>query len=186
MSSKILFVYDSIKLFEIFEEIKENLNFEVNYIDKHDYKKLDFKNYNDYLIVTSKSDAKIENCLIFKNIPKKISKLVEEINISFLKNKFNYQSETKVGKYILDLNSRKIKFNNTDLDLTEKECDLILFLKNNKKVSLKEIQEKVWHYSTDLETHTVETHIYRLRKKMLKSFDDDNFIKFDKKGYFLN
>ena len=77
MSSKILFVYDSIKLFEIFEEIKENLNFEVNYIDKHDYKKLDFKNYNDYLIVTSKSDAKIENCLIFKNIPKKISKLVE-------------------------------------------------------------------------------------------------------------
>ena len=181
MSSKILFVYDSIKLFEIFEEIKENLNFEVNYIDKHDYKKLDFKNYNDYLIVTSKSDAKIENCLIFKNIPKKISKLVEEINISFLKNKFNYQSETKVGKYILDLNSRKIKFNNTDLDLTEKECDLILFIKLCKKVNLKEIQKMFGIIIRS--RNTCKT--YRIRKKMIESFNDNNFISFDKNGYFL-
>ena len=71
------------------------------------------------------------------------------------------------------------------MNLTEKECDLILFINDNKKVNLKEIQKKVWHYSSDLETHTVETHIYRLRKKMLKSFNDKNFIKYDKKGYFL-
>ena len=53
-------------------------------------------------------------------------------------------------------------------------------------MSLKELQKQVWGYSTNLETHTVETHIYRLRKKMFKKFKDNNFIEHDKMGYFLN
>ena len=76
--------------------------------------------------------------------------------------------------------------NNISLDLTEKESNLLIFIKENKKVKLEEIQKKVWGYSTGLETHTVETHIYRLRKKILKSFNDHNFIEHDKEGYFLN
>ena len=185
MSLKNLFVYDSIKLFEILNEIKDNFNFEINHIEKNDYEKTEFKKYDEYLIITSDPNVKIENCLIFTNFPEKLNKLIEKINLNFLKNKFNNQSETKIGKYVIDLNSRKIKHDNTILNLTEKECDLILFINENKKVNLKEIQKKVWHYSSDLETHTVETHIYRLRKKMLKSFNDNNFIKYDKKGYFL-
>jgi len=186
MNSKNLFIYDSIKLFEILNEIKEHLNFEINYINKKDYEKMDFYDYKNYVLISTKFDKEIKNCLVINKLPLKINKLIEKINLIFLKNQFNNQSEIKIGKYILNLNSRKINFREINLDLTEKECDLILFIQANKKVNLKEIQKNVWHYTSDLETHTVETHIYRIRKKMIESFSDDNFIKFDKKGYFLN
>ena len=186
MNSKNLFIYDSIKLFEILNEIKENFNFEINHIGKKEYQKLNFDEYKNYLVVTTNNSEKISNCLIINGLPQQINKIVEKINLSFLKNQFNNQSEIKIGKYILDLNSRKIYFNEINLDLTEKESDLILFIQSNKKANLKEIQKNVWGYTSDLETHTVETHIYRIRKKMIESFSDDNFIKFDKKGYFLN
>jgi len=91
-----------------------------------------------------------------------------------------------IGKYKLDLNSRTIIYEKKSIKLTEKECDLILFIKTNKSVTLKNIQEYVWNYSSDLETHTVETHIYRIRKKFLNNFNEDSFLKFDNKNYFLN
>ena len=82
------------------------------------------------------------------------------------------------------MNSREIFLNNTRLKLTEKEINTIIYLsKSNKPVSIDELQEKVWSYQSDIETHTVETHIYRLRKKILKSFDDKNFIVSQKNGY---
>tara|TARA_B100000780_G_C20842873_1_gene334974 strand:+ start:40 stop:600 length:561 start_codon:yes stop_codon:yes gene_type:complete len=186
MNFKNLFIYDSIKLFEILNEIKKDLNFDVIYINKKNYQKIDFKKYKNYLIISTNSAEKINNCLIIGKQPKKIDHLIEKINLRFLRNQFNNQSEIKIGKYLLDLNSRKINFGKINLDLTEKECDLILFIQNNKKANLKALQKNVWHHSSDLETHTVETHIYRLRKKMLENFKDDNFIKYDKKGYSLN
>ena len=186
MNSKILFIYNFKKLFEILNEIQENLNFKVCFIDEKDYKKLNFNNLQNYLIIRTNSCNNIKNCLEVKKSPIKLTNLIEKINLSFLKNQFNNQSEHKVGKYTLDSNSRKIYLNNISLDLTEKESDLILYINSNKKVSLKELQKQVWGYSTNLETHTVETHIYRLRKKMFKSFGDNNFIEHDKNGYFLN
>jgi hypothetical protein len=186
MNSKNLFIYDCIKLFEILNEIKENFNFKINHIYKKDYQKTDFNEYKNYLIITTNPCDGIKNCMKINNLPDNINKLMEKINLRFLRNQFNNQSEIKIGKYILDLNSRKIYLKNTYLDLTEKECDLIIFIQINKKANLKELQKSVWNYSSDLETHTVETHIYRLRKKMLTNFKDDNFIKYDKKGYFLN
>ena len=77
-------------------------------------------------------------------------------------------------------------FKDKSLNLTEKESDLILFINSSKRAELKKIQKIVWGYSSNLETHTVETHIYRLRKKMLKNFKDHNFIKHDQYGYYLN
>ena len=124
--------------------------------------------------------------MIIKDFPKKLSNLIEIINQNFLKNQFLNQSDIKIGKYILNLNSRKINFENKSLDLTEKESNLILFINSKKKASLKDLQKNVWGYSSDLETHTVETHIYRLRKKILKIFNDDSFINHDKFGYFIN
>mgnify|MGYP001330154675 CR=1 FL=1 len=183
MISKNLFIYDSIKLFEILNEIKSKFNFEVNYIDKKEYNKIDFQNYKNYLIITTNSYEGINNCLILDKLPEKISKLIEKINLEFLRNQFSSQSEIKVGKYLLDLNSRKINFEKIHLDLTEKECDLILFIQSNKKVNLKKLQKNVWGHSSDLETHTVETHIYRLRKKFLNFFNDNNFIISKKNGY---
>ena len=186
MNSKNLFVYNSIKLFEILNEIKEYSNFEVEYLSEKKLENIEFHKYKNYLIISTDVTKRFENCLVIDNLPQKIDELIEKINLRFLRNQFNNQSKIKIGKYNLNLNSRKININEKFLDLTEKECDLLLFIQSNIKVDLKTLQKKVWNHSSDLETHTVETHIYRLRKKMLEKFHDDDFIKFDKKGYFLN
>jgi DNA-binding response OmpR family regulator len=115
-----------------------------------------------------------------------INEITEKINIWFLAKNFYRQSNIKIGDYFLDLNSRKISKDKKSLNLTEKETQLITFIISNKIVSLKDIQKLVWNYSSDLETHTVETHIYRLRKKFLEIFNDNKFIIHTKKGYFIN
>ena len=186
MNSKNLFIYDSYKLFEILKEIKDHLGFEIYHINELEYEKLNLKEFDNYLIISTKYNDKIENCLMIKDIPKKLSNLIELINQNFLKNQFLNQSDIKIGRYTLNLNSRKINFENKSLDLTEKESNLILFINSKKKASLKDLQKNVWGYASDLETHTVETHIYRLRKKILKIFQDNNFINHDKNGYFID
>ena len=103
--------------------------------------------------------------------------------------KINYQqkSEIKVKDYILDLNSKTINKDNKKIKLTEKELEIILFLDSkNTSQKISKLQNKIWKYNEDLETHTVETHIYRLRKKIDKEFNDNNFISSDKEGYFFN
>ena len=92
MNSKNLFIYDSIKLFEILNEIKENFNFEIKYIGKKEYQKLNFDEYKNYLIVSTNISEKILNCLVIDSLPQKINKIVEKINLRFLKNQFNNQS----------------------------------------------------------------------------------------------
>ena len=186
MASKTLFVYSFHKLFKILDEIKQNLNFEIYHIDEKDLNKIDFNEFEKYLVITKKTNLVIKNSLIIKNFPEKIVNLVEKINLSFLKNQFIDQSCFKIGKYILDLNSKKINFGEVGLNLTEKECKLIMFLDKHKKASSKELEKNVWSHSTNLETHTVETHIYRLRKKMLKIFEDENFIEHNHGSYFFS
>ena len=102
------------------------------------------------------------------------------------KSKFYNQSNIKIGKYSLDLNSRKIFLKNKDLDLTERETNLIVFINEKKNVTIKDLQKNVWDYSPNLETHTVETHIYRLRKKMNEIFGDQNFIVNTHNGYTID
>ena len=118
------------------------------------------------------------------NTPINIFKLIEKINIEFLKIQFNSQSEVKVKNYTIDLNSREMLLKNLKLKLTEKEINTINYLsKSNKPISIDELQENVWSYQSDIETHTVETHIYRLRKKILNIFNDNDFIVSEKNGY---
>jgi DNA-binding response OmpR family regulator len=186
MIKKTLFVYNSLNLFHILNEIKKNFYFELEYIDAKNYKKINFEQYKNYLIISTNHDERIKNCIIIDSLPTKLIKLVEIINLSFLKKQFKNQSEYKIGKYTLDLNSRRIYFENKNLSLTEKESDLILFINSLKRADLNKIQKTVWGHSNELETHTVETHIYRLRKKIFKTFDDHNFIKHDRDGYFIN
>ena len=143
-----------------------------------------FKNLNNYLIISNKKYPDIDNQYVLENIPINIFNLVEKLNIEFLKLQFNNQSEVKVKNYTIDLNSREMLANNTRLKLTEKEINTITYLsKSNKPVSIEELQEKVWSYQSDMETHTVETHIYRLRKKILNTFKDNEFIISKKNGY---
>ena len=88
--------------------------------------------------------------------------------------------------YIINKNERKIKKNNLELQLTEKEINFLnLFSQNNKPLSRNFVLKKVWKYSTESNTHTVETHIHRLRKKISEKFDDNNFIKNNKEGYYI-
>ena len=120
------------------------------------------------------------------NYPITIDKLVEILNVNLIKQKYNYQSNIDIKDYKLDLNSRTITKNNQNLKLTQKEIDIILFLngyEKPQKVSV--LQNKVWGYSLKLETHTVETHIYRLRKKIKDEFKDNNFILSNDDGYFI-
>ena len=136
------------------------------------------------MIITDRKYSNIEHQFVLDDTPVNISKFKEKINIEFLKVQFNSQSEVKVSNYIIDLNSREMSEKKIKLKLTEKEINTIIFLsKSNKPVSVDELQEKVWSYQSDIETHTVETHIYRLRKKILNSFNDNEFIISKKNGY---
>ena len=101
-----------------------------------------------------------------------------------LKIQFNSQSEVKVNNYNIDLNSREMLKNNTKLKLTEKEINTIIYLSKSKnQLVLMNCKKNVWSYQSDIETHTVETHIYRLRKKILNIFNDNEFIISKKNGY---
>ena len=102
------------------------------------------------------------------------------------KNEFRKNSLIQLDDYIIDKNERKIKKNDLELQLSEKEINfLILFSKNKEPISRNLVLKNVRHYSSKTETHTVETHIHRLRKKILEKFGDDNFIKNNNKGYYI-
>ena len=179
-----LIIYKFVELYHILDELSLDLNLEINFIENESSLKEKVKNLNNYLIISNKRYSDISNQYVFDNSPINIFKLIEKINIEFLKIQFNSQSEVKVNNYTIDLNSREMLIKNTKLKLTEKEINTITYLsKSNKPVSIDELQEKVWSYQSDIETHTVETHIYRLRKKILKTFNDNEFIISEKNGY---
>ena len=102
------------------------------------------------------------------------------------KNEFKKNSLIHLSGYIIDKNERNIKKDNLELQLSEKEINfLILFTENKGPISKNLLLKNVWNYSTGSETHTVETHIHRLRKKILKKFGDNDFIKNNNKGYYI-
>ncbi len=184
MSTQNLIIYKFNLLYHILEELDLNLNFNIFSVDNFDTLKDKVNKLDNYLILSNKKYSEIGNEFVLDNIPINISKLVEKINIEFLKLQFNIQSEVKVNSYTIDLNSREMLKKNTKLKLTEKEINTITYLsKFNKPISIDELQEKVWSYQSDIETHTVETHIYRLRKKILETFNDNEFIISEKNGY---
>ena len=179
-----LIIYKFRSLYHILDEIGLELNIKVTSVENENSLNEKIKNLTNYLIITNKKYSGVSNQLILGNIPINIFKLVEKINIEFLKIQFNSQSEVKVNNYTIDLNSREMFINENRLKLTEKEINTITYLsKSNKPVSIDELQEKVWSYQSDMETHTVETHIYRLRKKILDKFDDRELIISEKDGY---
>ena len=201
-------------LYNILEEIKENLSFKIENFTKLD----DFLNFfnedksenKNFFIITTISNKdffinkiKLEEKNIFflcqKNIkvdidhnynvfkyPINIYNLIEKINIQLIKYKYSFQSKIRVKNYSLDLNSRTISIENKSLKLTEREMEIILFLNDCKTPQkINDLQNKVWSYSSELETHTVETHIYRLRKKISNNFQDEHFIISTDNGYLI-
>ena len=182
MNNQTLVIYDFEILYEILKELESHVNFNLLCIKKKS--KFNFKELDNYLVISDKKLDDFKNQILISQFPINISKLIESINIKFLQKKYNQQSEINLGIYKLNLNSRKIFDSEKDLDLTEKEADIIIFLKNSKEpVSINELQTNVWGHSSKLETHTVETHIYRLRKKISNKFGNTDFILSTKSGY---
>ena len=142
---------------------------------------------NEHFIKTNSSVNLIKTDLIEElNTPFTIFDFKKNVISLIAKSKFRQNSLINLHDYLIDKNERKIKKNNLELQLSEKEINfLILFSKNSKPITRNFILENVWHYSPASETHTLETHIHRLRKKILKKFGDNNFIKNNKTGYFI-
>ena len=201
-------------LYNILEEIKDNLSFKVvnfsstdNFLKFLNENKLDKKNFFIITSINNKDFFLKKNFFNVKNIffmspknrkiyiennynifkyPVDIYNLIEKINIQLIKYKYNFQSKIKVKNYSLDLNSRIISKGDNILKLTEREMDIIIFLnESNIPQKINALQNQVWGYSSELETHTVETHVYRLRKKIYDKFKDQYFIISTDTGYFI-
>tara|TARA_A100000164_G_scaffold138987_1_gene123498 strand:+ start:869 stop:1429 length:561 start_codon:yes stop_codon:yes gene_type:complete len=184
MKNQTLVIYDFNIFYEILKEIENHLNFNLLNINKNKIDEHDVKNQDNFLIISDKKIKDVNNLILINQLPIEIKKLVENINVSFLKKKYYQQSEITSGNYKLNLNSRKIFNQDKSLNLTEREANIILFLINSEKpVKISKLQTEVWGHNSKLETHTVETHIYRLRKKINNVFKDNNFIKSSKSGY---
>ena len=189
-----IFIINFNSLYEILDEIKENLSFKViKSKSEEDFKKTSDLDTINCLII-SKTRQKVllnnnitnKNFLDFNDLPLSLKKLLELINIKLIKLKYNYQSKIIIKGYELNLNSKFFSKDNLNLKLTEKEIEIILYLNNTKiEHDVADLQKNIWGYSTNMETHTVETHIYRLRKKISDLFKDENFILSHKSGYFI-
>ena len=184
-NNQILIIHKFQTLFEILYEIKNNLNFNLLSVNDDNIGKISEE--KNFLIISKDKKFNLENQVEIKNYPINISKLIETINIQFLKNKFNAQNNINIGKYYININSRVIGYDKKILKLTEKEIKIINYLsKSESPVKTKELQSTVWGFKSNLETHTVETHIHRLRKKLYNNFKDKNFIISSNLGYTLN
>ena len=177
-------------LYEILDEIKDNLPFKIVRYDNEEnfIKASNLDSKNSLFISKSNQDLSLnkKNFLIFNDLPLSVNKLIEIINIQLIQLRFNYQSKINIKGYELNLNAKFFFKDGLNLKLTEKEIEIILYLHKTKtKHNVSDLQKNIWGYSSDMETHTVETHIYRLRKKISNKFDDTKFILSHEKGYFI-
>ena len=212
MSNLTISIFGSKIFLDIISEIKFFSRFKIQYYDDLDLCIQNAEKHNQLVVFFTKEFNmnfydKIKECnfpliLIGKSlkslkqlsgslqeqfkIPFSIIDFEKKITLLFAKNEFKKNSLIKLNDYIIDKNERKIKKNNLEIQLSEKEVNfLILFSVNKEPISRNLVLKKVWKYSQETETHTVETHIHRLRKKILEKFGDSNFIKNNNKGYYI-
>ena len=196
-------IINEVKLFSKFKiQYYEDLNLCEQDAEKHNSLAIFFVKKKDISYFSKNKINDFPSILITESsIPKSMfsSELREQLMMPFTilefekkvisllaKNEFKKNSLIQLGDYTIDKNERKIKKNNLELQLSEKEINfLILFSENKKPLSRNLVLKNVWKYSSESETHTVETHIHRLRKKILEKFGDDNFIKNNNKGYYI-
>ena len=190
-----IFIVNLDSLYEILDEIKENLSLKIIKIEnQNDFiENTDLDIINSLIISKTSQKFKVNKYITDKNLfsfddyPVSLNKLLELINIRLIKLKFNHQSKINIKGYELNLNSKFFSKDTLNIKLTEKEIEIILYLNDIKtKSDVENLQKYIWGYSPDMETHTVETHIYRLRKKIINKFNDKNFILSHKNGYFIH
>ena len=192
-------IFNNKTFFQIIKEIKLFSKYKINHYENLNLCEKDAKKGNHIVVFFIKHLDKITqynfpSIFIVKSSEAKNKLLNEEIKMPFTifdfkkkiisciaKNEFKKNSLINLKDYIVDKNERKIKKNNLELQLSEKEVDfLILFSETKDPIKRDLVLKKVWNYSHETETHTVETHIHRLRKKILDNFNDSDFIKNNK------
>ena len=212
MDNHTISIFESKIFLEIINEVKLFSKFKIKFYDNLDLCIKDAKKDSQLVVFfVNELNKNFLNKIKINNFPlilavespvtknKLSGELVEQLCMPFTifdfkkkiisliaKNEFKKNSLIHLNGYIIDKNERKLKKNNLELQLSEKEINfLILFTKNKEPISKNLLLKNVWKYSTGSETHTVETHIHRLRKKILKKFDDRDFIKNNNKGYYI-
>ena len=136
----------------------------------------------DYI---KKNHLKLSNFQIYLELPIELLSFKEILNILVTKYNFSKKSKIIIKDYEIDSNERSISKNDIKIKLTEKELELILALKNNNALNKSYLLKTIWKHSSDLDSHAFETHLHRLRKKIYKTFDDDNFIIEKNSLYYL-
>jgi len=184
MNNQNLIIYQFKTLYQILNELDLELNLNLIEAPNEEFLKNKIKDLKNYLVISKQKISHINNQLVFNFPPIKILNLIEIIHVECMKKNFSDQSRISINNYIVDLNSREMQLKDIKLKLTEKEVNTIIYLTKIKKpVNIEELEKNVWQYQSDVETHTVETHIYRLRKKIFRTFKDHNFIISEKNGY---
>ena len=170
------------------ENTKENTNITLFHISALEIKKQkDFIDVSNTIkICVGKKKEKINNFDVYLESPFSLKEINTAVENIVAKKKFSENSSIKIKSYLLNKNEKKFSKLESSIILTEKEIQLLeLFLNNKKPITKDFILSSVWNYSSEADTHTVETHIYRLRKKIADKFMDENFILNNKDGYYL-
>ena len=200
-------IFDHKIFFEILREIKlfsklkikhyEDLNLCIKHAEKENQlvvffsnlpNKIEINNFPSILITKFSPPKKKLSNELREQLKMPFSILDFEKKVIFLiaKSEFKKNSLINLSDYVIDKNERKIKKNHLELKLSEKEVNfLILFSETKEPISRNLVLKNVWKYSEETETHTVETHIHRLRKKILEKFGDKDFIKNNDRGYYI-
>ncbi len=179
-----LAIYSIPILFDILKELEDELNYNILNISSVSDLKKNMKMVD--LVLTKKNNLQFESKIEI-TFPIKILKLIEKINVQFIRYKTKEKASILIKNFKIDLNQRSIELNSKKVSLTEKEVNMIIYLNNSiKPVNIQKLQTEVWGYKSKLNSHTVETHIHRLRKKIYSKLNENNFILSDKNGYFLN
>ena len=196
MVNQKLYIINLSNFYDIISELKEHIGYEISKFETKEtfldnYKSKNISTENSILVVHEKEYnffAKNinENQIIKFKPPVNIFTFIENLNIKFIQKRYQDQSSVSIKNFSLDINSRELKKDKLSLKLTERETEMILFLNDSKNpVNVETLEKEIWEHSSDLETHTVETHIYRLRKKIKAEFGNDDLIKSDKGGYII-
>ena len=196
MVNQKLYIINLSNFYDILSELKEHIRYEILKFDSKEiffdkFKSESISTENSIIVVHEKEyNFFVENInedqIIKFKPPVNIFIFIENLNIRFIQKKYQEQSNINVKDFFLDINSRELKKDKSSLKLTERETDMILFLNNSKKpVNVETLEKEIWQHSSELETHTVETHIYRLRKKIKAEFGNDELIVSNKDGYTI-
>lgn len=139
-----------------------------------------------FVLVTKGEEANANNT--FKKIekPMKIGQLFDHI-VHQIKN-LAQEHVISIGHYQLDLEQNHLLDDDEQIiRLTDIETRILKHLYSSGPVFTprQELLEAIWGYGENIETHTLETHIYRLRQKIESDSSDPKIVMTDDKGYYL-